>query len=196
MVNKKIIVNFDEFVGRNDFYKKVLEHQMRMDCFKEYDINEHSSEERDIVIDLIRNGVYETPQNPKSFYDSYMQSKHPLMLSHYPMEELAEMKLFKVVGYNIGFALKKKDGLFQEIVSVHNNETNIKNIGTELVISAISYGGCYLDHFDGYLTKFYGNLGFVEIDRDAYNPQYDPDGYFRDAYGMKDIIYRVHKKCL
>lgn len=71
----------------------------------------------------------------------------------------------------------------------------IKNIGKELIQSAIKNGGCYLDHFDGFLSNLYSSLGFVEYKRDKFDPQYDPENKFRDKYGESDVIYRVHKNC-
>lgn len=150
---------------------------------------------REDVLRKIMNGEWEYPQNPKSFYRSMNKSKHIKMLTSYSPDELAKMQLFKVDGYNIGFALKTRDDGELEIVAVHNNEPEIKNIGTELVIAAIKNGGCYLDHFSGYLSKFYNELGFEEISRDKFDPQYDEDFSFRNEYGESDIIYRKHKNC-
>jgi hypothetical protein len=64
-----------------------------------------------------------------------------------------------------------------------------------LVKSAINNGGCYLDHFDGYLSNIYQPLGFVEYDRYKFDPQYDKDGLFRKKYGEADVIFRKHKNC-
>jgi hypothetical protein len=105
------------------------------------------------------------------------------------------MKLFKLDGYNIGYALKKKDGKYSEIVAVHNNEPDVKQIGKELVLSAVKNGGCYLDHFDGMLSNLYSSIGFEEYSRDEFDPQYDTGGEFQKKYGKQDIIYRVHRSC-
>lgn len=123
------------------------------------------------------------------------KSKHKEMLTPYSTNELSKMKLYKLNGYNIGFALKKRDGGYKEIVAVHNNEPEIKNVGKELMKAAIKYGGCYLDHFDGHLSAFYDSLGFEEYDRDKFDAQYDQDGSFRNKYGESDVIYRKLKNC-
>jgi hypothetical protein len=156
---------------------------------------ETDSNKREDVLQKISSGDWEEPQNPKSFKDSMDMSKHKEMLTSYSTGELAQMKLFKLNGYNIGFALKKKNGGFKEIVAVHNNEPNVKNVGKELMKAAIKSGGCYLDHFDGYLSSFYDSLGFEEIERDKFDAQYDQDGSFRNKYGEADVIYRKHKNC-
>lgn len=96
----------------------------------------------------------------------------------------------KVPGYNIGYALKTlPDGI--DIVSVHNNEPNIKGIGKDLIESAKRNGGNMLDHFDTEpLNTIYSEAGFKEYARDKYDPQYDENGEFAKQYGERDIIYR------
>lgn len=154
------------------------------------------TEERKEVLLHIKNNNFES--DPKEFYESMKGSKHKEMLTPYTVSELSQMKLFKVPGYNIGYALKKKDdktNKYNEIVAVHNNEENIKRIGDELIQSAVKNGGCYLDHFDGYLSNFYERNGFIEYNREKFDPKYDEDSSFRKKYGERDIIYRIHKSC-
>jgi len=180
---------------RLKYQSLIYNHGLQESLFEESLLEEADATTREEVLQKIRNQEWEKPQNPKSFKSSLSKSKHKEMLTHYSASELAQMKLYKIIGYNIGFALKKKDGSFQEIVAVHNNEPEVKNIGTELMKAAIKEGGCYLDHFDGYLTSFYANLGFEEYDRDKFDPQYDPDSSFRSKYGEADVIYRKHRNC-
>lgn len=158
-------------------------------------VEDADPDKREDVLQKIKNEDWEKPQDANSFQNSMNMSKHKEMLTPYSKGELAKMRLYKLNGYNIGFALKKKNGGFKEIVAVHNNEVDVKNIGKELMRSAIKNGGCYLDHFDGYLSSFYDSLGFEEYDRDKFDAQYDPDNSFRDKYGESDIIYRKHKNC-
>lgn len=105
------------------------------------------------------------------------------------LTDLSKMKIFKVPGYDVGFALKSKDGKFNEVVAVHNN-SNIGHIGGALMKSAIKHGAKYLDHFDGMLSGFYEKLGFKEYNREDFDPKYDIDGKFEAKYGKQDIIYR------
>lgn len=174
---------------QRDMFKflNMFEQNINSENLVQSEINENSND----VLTFIQSDNYES--NATEFKKSLNQSKHKEMLTNYSIPELKKMKLFKVPGYNIGFALKQKDGKFQEIVAVHNNEPNIKGVGQDLVKSAIGLGGIYLDHFDGVLTKFYSDLGFVEYDRDAYDPQYDKGGKFRKKYGEMSIIYRKLK---
>lgn len=155
--------------------------------------NGGDNQERTDILNLIKNNQYEVP-DAQRFYDSLRQSKHSLMLTDYMPNELSKMKLFKLKNYNIGYALKPFNNSY-EIVAVHNNEPDVKNIGNELLNSAIKNGGCYLDHFDGFLSNLYSGLGFIEYKRDKYNPEYDSGGEFQKRYGAQDVIYRVHKSC-
>lgn len=157
-------------------------------------VNENVSVDNDKkaeVLDLLnQNNLLTTPQE---FINSIESSKHKQMLSDYTIDELSKMKLYKVPGYNIGYALKQtNDGV--DIVSVHNNELEIKGIGKDLIKSAIRNGGNKLDHFDiEPLTTIYSDMGFVEVERYPYDPQYDPDGKFASKYGKLDVVYRKLK---
>jgi hypothetical protein len=183
------------FKEKRNTSKIVYEHLLQLNCFSETIDEDSSIEKRKEVLSAISKGKWEKPQNPQSFLDSLMKSKHLAMLTPYSISELSSMKLFKLDGYNIGYALKKKDGKYSEIVAVHNNEPDVKQIGKELVLSAVKNGGCYLDHFDGMLSNLYSSIGFEEYSRDEFDPQYDTGGEFEKKYGKQDIIYRVHRSC-
>jgi len=133
--------------------------------------------------------------NPEEFFNSLSQSKHSQMLTPYSISDLSRMKLFKIPDMNIGYALKKYENEgYKELVAVHNNESDVSNIGKDLIKSAINNGAEYLDHYDGFLTNFYQLMGFDEISRDKYDPQYDPDSSFANKYGKQDVIYRKLRK--
>lgn len=132
--------------------------------------------------------MYYRQVKAQTFKKSLKGSKHGQMLSEYSSKELDKMKLFKEQGSKIGYALKLKDGIHQEIVLVHNN-SGLKGIGPGLITHAINQGGKYLDHFDGFLTGFYESLGFKEYKRDKFDPQYVDDDFI-NKYGKADVIYR------
>jgi hypothetical protein len=179
--------NIKEVVETHKFRNRVGLHLM-MEDFLVLDEGTPDPE----VLDMLKKGDFES--DAKAFKDSLSKSKHQEMLADYSVAELKKMKLFKLPGLNIGFALKKKDGKHQDIVAVHNNEPNVRGIGTELMKSAIANGGKYLDHFDiPALTKLYTSLGFQEYDRDEFDPQYDEGGKFEAKYGKLPIIYRKLK---
>ena len=190
----KQIMGLNESI--NPIKRKLIYHEQLMEIMSE-DVSsedEYDDKKNDILKkindDDFSNDVDE-------FYDSFMKSNRLEMLTQYSKDELNEMKLFKLNGYDIGYALKRyNDGNeYNEIVSVFNN-SGIKGIGKPLIESAIRNGGCYLDHYDGYLSDFYGSMGFEEIDRYGFDPQYDPDRTFREKYGEQDVIVRKHKDCV
>jgi len=155
---------------------------------------EKSAEE---VISLLKSSD-QLETTPEEFSESLSKSKHSKMLTPYSTDELANMKLVKVPNYDIGYALKDftdpngstiKNG---ELVAVHNNEPNIRGIGSALMEHAIKNGAMALDHFDvPILTNLYSSYGFKEYERYPYDAQYDPDGEFKKNYGEVDVIYRM-----
>lgn len=192
----KLINILDQIVSEKIQYKQIMYNHSLQDGLMRNVLHEETDlRKRQGILDKIKAGDWETPQNARSFRDSMNRSKHKEMLTPYSAGKLSKMRLFKLNGYSIGFALKKRDGKYNEIVAVHNNEPDIKNIGKELMRAAIDNGGCYLDHFDGYLSQFYQSLGFEEYSRDKFDPQYDEDETFRNKYGEADVIYRKHKNC-
>lgn len=129
-------------------------------------------------------------QNPQRFMESLTASKRGAFLTPYSTEELASMKLFKLNGYNIGFAIKS-DG---DIVSVHNN-AGVRGAGTELMQAAVRNGGSKLDHFDGFLTGFYEKNGFSKVvGVDAWNDEYTPDGWQYEKVNIWDPRTSVYAR--
>lgn len=118
--------------------------------------------------------------DPKTFYNSFMSSDKIGFLTPYTIDELKDLTLFKVKGYKIGFAIKK-DG---DIIIVHNNEPKVKNIGKLLLRKAIENKGNKLDHFDGFLTGFYKDLGFKFNNNDFFLDEYAPKTW---EYNKLDI---------
>lgn len=177
-------------------YNKGIKYKKLSDSFIEIDsfgvVNEGSNSDRDEVLRLLDENNLKT--TPIEFSKSLLNSKHAEMLTPYSISELTKMKLFKVPNYNIGYALKiSEEGT--NIVSVHNNEPNVKGIGKSIIKSAIRNGGDMLDHFETEkLNKLYSETGFVEYARDKYNPIYDEGSKFANKYGKIDIIYRKLNK--
>lgn len=158
-----------------------------------FDEDEEVSPESAAVTDMIRHDRWEKI-TPEQFSASLRKSKHASMLTAYSPAELAKMKLFKLQGRDIGFALKNTDGAFNEIVAVHNNEPTVRGIGKELMNAAIRHGGTRLDHFDSpHLSGIYGGLGFQEYKREKYDRNYDQEGTFAKQYGPLDIVYRERR---
>lgn len=195
MLNESVLFVLNPLLAR----KTISYQESLINLFKQ-SINEESNSERDKVLSLIKANKWD--RDPQHFWESIQKSKHPQMLTPYTVDQLKEMDTFKLPGYDIGFALKEHDGSEEggsgykgrvEIVAVHNN-SEIKGIGKDLVEASIKNGGKVLDHFDGFLSTVYEPLGFEEYKRDAYNPEYDPEGHFKKKYGEQPVIYRRLKK--
>lgn len=177
---------------KNNYSRSYVEYQEHLKETLGDAVLEDSVEGKEEVIQLMNSDSWENP-SPSEFKQSLSKSKHSMMLSDYSESEFAKMKLFKLPGHDIGFALKDHEGEpFSEIVSVFNNSP-FRGIGDAMMQAAIRAGGKYLDHFDGFLTDLYSRNGFVEYNRVPYDPQYDPNGEFKRKYGPVDVIYRVHK---
>lgn len=193
------VKNINNHLNDVNAKQKIMLNHIRLDeLFNPESLSEDeiNQEKTDDVIQKIHNNDFEE-HNPVTFKEALSKSKYALILNDYSVNEFNAMKLFKLNGYDVGYALKKSDsGEFDELVSVFNNEPGVKHIGPDLVQNAIDKGACILDHFDGYLTNLYEKMGFVEVKRENYNPIYDPKGHFRKLYGEPDVIYRVHKNCL
>ena len=167
-----------------------------------FSLDEADAEKSQTALEKIVNNDWE-PQSPKAFYESLTcksdndscVNKHPEMTTGYNVPDLAKMKLYKLEGMNIGFAIKELKGRHQEIVAVHNNEDSVGGIGRALVEAAVDNGGCFLDHFaTPALNNLYSKLGFEEYEKYDFDPQYVSDG-FVEKYGEVDVILRRHKDC-
>ncbi len=188
---KKYIRSEINSLGRYQL-RAIVDDNMLNDLF----IMNEDVDTRDVVLAMIESDTHWEINNYKTFIASMMMSKHLEYLTKYTPEMLSKYNVttFKLEGYNIGFALKpvpETDDV--EIVSVHNN-SNVHNIGDSLVLAAVEHGGNILDHFDGFLSKFYGHLGFEEYGRMKWDDQYAPEDWNYSKNGRPDVILRRFKK--
>ena len=134
------------------------------------------------------------PKNPERFIESLSKSKRPEFLSEYTPETLSDdaFELYKLKGYDIGFALHPNENYYlRDIISVHNNSKRAKNVGDYLIEAAKRKGGSTLDHYDGYLSNFYGNHGFKEYNRLKWNKEFAPTTWDYETYGKPDVVLRA-----
>lgn len=142
-------------------------------------VKEDTYENKNDIIEKISTGNWET--SPEEFLDSVNSSKRIEFLTPYSVEELSELRLFKLDGYKIGFALKE-DG---DIILVHNNE-RVGGIGKLIMDKVIKSGGTKLDHYDGFLTGFYKSLGFKLDENDFFLDEYAPDTWKFEPLDIND----------
>jgi hypothetical protein len=194
-INESVQIAIDQSKRRQPFNRRLAtEHLIALFALA---IAEGDQEdERDKIAALIKADKWD--RDAQAFYDSISSSTHHLALTPYTVKDYEKMDTYKLPGYDIGFALKDHDGSEAggsghkgrvEIVAVHNN-SGIKGLGQEIMQAAIKHGGRVLDHFDGPLSNIYGKAGFETYKEDPYNPDYDPNGSFRNRYGKMSVHYR------
>lgn len=153
------------------------------------------NEESQKVKEMILSNQYWIRNQYEQFLESLNSSTKKPFLSKYTAEELKNhnVQTYQLNGYHIGYALKlDEDGV--DIISVHNNEPNIKGVGDALIESAKANGGTKLDHYDGFLSDLYSKHGFEEYDRYKWDDQYADPNWDYERYGRPDVILRKLKK--
>lgn len=129
--------------------------------------------------------------NYKKFLADRDLSDYKAFFTPYTVHELNEhgVETFELKGYQIGFALaplsKGKD-----IVSVFNNEPEVKYIIDDLLEYAISKGGTNLDHYDTKLSDMYAKNGFKEISRFKWDDKYMNPGWDKEKWGEPGVVVR------
>lgn len=149
------------------------------DLLMEDVVAEDVRESKDEVIQAITRGSLET--TPEEFLASVKASTRVEYMTPYTVDELAAFNLFKVEGFNIGFAVKE-DG---DIILVHNN-AGVGGIGRLLIEKAVHNGGKKLDHFDGFLTGFYRGMGFELVSNDPFADEWTPEGWKFEPVNIDD----------
>lgn len=153
------------------------------------------NEESQKVKEMILSNEYWIRNQYEQFLESLNRSTRKSFLSKYTAKELKNhnVQTYQLNGYHIGYALKPdEDGV--DIISVHNNEPNIKGVGDALIESAKANGGTKLDHYDGFLSDLYSKHGFEEYDRYKWDDQYADPNWDYERYGRPDVILRKLKK--
>gem|GEM_PF-4466564 len=139
--------------------------------------------------DLTKPGSMEAP-TAEAFIASRNTSKRPQFLTPYTAEQLGDFRLFKVKGFDAGYAIKP-DG---DLVNVFNN-SGIPDLGKALVRDAIKNGATKLDAYEGFLTKdYYPQLGFREVRREPWNPLLKPEGWLEEDGGPDVVFMELPKR--
>ena len=178
---------------QKEMLQKQFKHLMReasLMSLSGLDVTAEDTPEQQEIINKINNNDFEV-NDVDNFLDSLHKSQYKEFLTDYQKQQLEDdYTTYKVNGYDAGFAIKS-DG---DIVSVHNN-TGIKGggIGKALVQAAIRLGGNKLDHYAGFLDKFYEDLGFKEYERYKWDDQYASKTWDYDKFGRPDVVLRKLK---
>jgi hypothetical protein len=130
------------------------------------------------------------------FFEALKVNKKNFFLTPYSKKELENMFLFKVRDLDAGFAIKETEDRFGEptrdIVAVHNN-SDVKRIGPKMVLDAIKKDGQTLDHFDGFLSGLYNDLGFGGYHSDEWADEYAPKDWDYKPLDIRNKTYHADK---
>jgi hypothetical protein len=164
----------------NGVYEKMFFNQLLMEKVVD-DVLYESVE--DVALKIHTN---DWDKDPVNFFNSFMKSVRNEYMTPYTIDDLKEFDLYKVNGYNIGFAIKS-DG---DIILVHNSD-EVKGIGDYLMGKAKQFGGTKLDHFDGFLTGFYKRNGFVFDGNSIFMEEYAPE-----KWNYTPVNFNDNKTCI
>lgn len=116
-------------------------------------------------------------------------------VTHYPPEVMAEKAArgdrFFLNENGAGYIIDH-EGDLQAVF----NASDVRGMGRAALEEAIANGAVKLDAFDVpkeiagvNLPEYYGQFGFVEVDRMPWNDAYAPQGWDYEKYGRPDIVF-------
>lgn len=135
-----------------------------------------------------------TESNPSSFYAAIGEAKqgndHGAFVTQHEVDEYAGMQLFLDDTKGVGVAVTA-DG---DIVSVFKNPNRSRARGSvsSILLTALDNGGVKLDNYNGGLSFFYNDHGFIPVARTAFVDEYAPDDWNYARDGRPDIIFWMH----
>ena len=155
-------------------------------------LTEGTDELRSEVIRMIKSDAYWERNNYGEFLASRDKSDKPEFFTPYTAQQLeAEgVQTYKLKGFDIGYALVPTPSGKIDIISVFNNDPNVRGIVDYILDSAISHGGNCLDHYDTKLSDFYQRNGFEEKQRYKWDDQYMSPLWDKKKWGEPDVVYR------
>lgn len=120
----------------------------------------------------------------------------------YEAEEYADMRLFLTPDGMAGIALKP-DGDMVSVFSHADQKNSVEGkTAHSLIALAISEGATKADCYGWFLAQLYGKLGFREVAKDSFNPDYATESMqnkeamlqnFPDEEGKPDVVYLVYE---
>lgn len=153
---------------------------------------ENNEKLRQEVIRMMASDAYWDRNQYGEFLASRDKSDKPEFFTPYTAEQLKSegVQTYKLHGFDIRYALVPTQKGMIDIISVFNNEPNVRGIVDNILDSAISHGGNCLDHYDTKLSDFYQANGFVETGRDKWNDEYMHPLWDKNKWGEPDVVYR------
>ena len=147
---------------------------------------------RDEVLRMIRSEQYWDINQYEEFLTERDKSDKIEFFTPYTVDDLKRngVTTYKLHGFSIGYALVPMGGGKVDIISVFNNEPEVRGIIDDLLDSAIRHGGNCLDHYDTKLSDLYQRNGFVEDERYKWDDAYMHPKWDKSKWGEPDVVVR------
>ena len=162
---------------------------------KELRIIENTDRQKLNSAGVTDNEFWDSSNNPELFSFALETGKNSnpngVMVDGHTVEELKESgtKTFLSKDNMAGGAVTP-DG---NITGVFKNaNSHSKFAGADIILTALNNGGTKLDCYGSALLKLYSRLGFEPVAKVKFNPEYAPDGWDFDKFGMPDIYVMKH----
>ncbi len=141
---------------------------------------------------MIQSDQYWEVNDYEEFLRKRDESSFREFFTPYTIDDLKRngVTTYKLKGFDIGYALVPLPNGKVDIISVFNNEKEVRGIIDELIESAINHGGNSLDHYDTKLSDMYARNGFVEKERYKWDDQYMHPEWDKNKWGEPDVIVR------
>jgi hypothetical protein len=125
--------------------------------------------------------------SPEEFHAQYEKNPGSPTLTHYSVEDLQKMKLFRLKNSDVYYALNPVTEHWAtgkpevDLVSVMNNGKNTPGVATPAtMLHGVENGATILDAYDvrkpgqstGFLPDRYSRFGFKEVGRSQFDPKY------------------------
>ena len=125
---------------------------------------------------------------PLAFYQARQLCTRPSYLTKYSASDLQRLQqkgftFYLNASQDAGYMLSPT----HDLQSVFN--AGRPGQGKAIMRHALKQGARTLDCFDGYLPRYYGQFGFREYKREAWNPAFQPPGWNETRDGKPDCVY-------
>ena len=119
-----------------------------------------------------------------AFKRAAASSKRREFLTAYSTKELKTFRIYLAQDRSAGYAIDPSG----ELVNLFNHGSK-PGLGKRLVKAAIRAGATKLNCFDGFLTRYYHQLGFRETERIPFEDRYAPAAWDYSTYGRPDVVF-------
>lgn len=179
------------------FYEAINNHYLLSELDGADLLQEYNEIETNKVKQLIdTNSNWIVNDYPRFFNALKKTTRHEFFTPH-TVQEFKDLGVttYLLNGYNIGYALMPEPDGNVSIISIFNNEKEVKGVVDNILQSAIKNGGTQLDHYGvDALNQAYERNGFEEYDRYKWDDRYASPMWDYKKYGRPDVVLRRYNK--